>query len=216
MHSGADLNDAAVETMFKLTWPIATCACSLQAFAQAPPPTEFPSQLSESAPCVAQAAQYHGVNPWILRAILKVESNFDPRAVNRNANGSIDIGMAQINSIHFAELGRWGVLPANLMDGCVATYVAAWHLARQIRRHGNTWFGVASYHSTSPCQNERYAALVWNALAGWHVVAGPQLRVRSLKGCGKANEPSLIGRPSPPKSRTTASGSPAIVFDAGP
>jgi len=199
-------------------WFQASCACSALSLcvrAQAAGPAALPSQIDGPAPCVAQAAQYHGVNPWVLRAILKVESNFDPQAVNRNANGSIDVGMAQINSIHFAELGRWGVLPANLMDGCVATYVAAWHLARQIRRHGNSWFGVASYHSTSPCQNARYAGLVWNALAGWHVVAGPELRVRSLKDCGKASAAGPDAGPSLRAAKTTPGASPTVAFDAG-
>jgi soluble lytic murein transglycosylase-like protein len=80
----------------------------------------------QTSRCVVDAAQYHGVNPWLLRAILKVESDFSARAVHRNANGTLDVGMAQINSVHFAELARWGVAPSSLMDGCIASYVAAW------------------------------------------------------------------------------------------
>jgi soluble lytic murein transglycosylase-like protein len=193
---------------------VASGFASSRALAQAASPDALPAQFRESAPCVSDAAQYHGVNPWVLRAILKVESNFNPRAVNRNANGSMDVGMAQINSIHFAELGRWGVLPANLMDGCVATYVAAWHLARQIGKYGNSWFGVASYHSTSPCQNARYAGLVWNALVGWRVVTGPQVKVASLQSCASAATAMAI-----PKSRRQVAGTgaaPALAFDEGP
>lgn len=207
--------------MSKLPSAIALLAGALASTAgssQTASPAALPAQLTEPAPCVADAARYHGVNPWVLRAILKVESNFDARAVNRNANGSIDVGMAQINSIHFTELGRWGVLPANLMDGCVATYVAAWHLARQIRTHGNSWFGVASYHSTSPCQNARYAGLLWNALVGWRVVAGPQVRVAGWSSCS-------AGAASAAKANTTkvaANGKrdhrapPALAFDEAP
>lgn len=100
----------------------------------------------------------------MLKAILKVESNFNPHAANRNANGTVDVGIAQINSMHFARLDKYGIKPAHLMDGCVSTYVAAWHLASKIREHGNTWFGIAAYHSTTPCQNERYRGLIWNTL----------------------------------------------------
>lgn len=161
-------------------------------------PAALPQRLTESSPCVTGAAEYHGVNPWVLKAILKVESGFNPSAYNRNANGTVDVGMAQINSIHFRKLQRFGVGPADLMDGCVATYVAAWHLAAQIREHGNTWFGIASYHSTSACQNGRYAALLWNALLGWGVVQGQALKVPTLRACGyiapraasRAGEPS--------------------------
>lgn len=181
-----------------------------RANAQTSLPASLPAQISESAPCVAAAAQYHGVNPWVLRAVLKVESDFNPRAVNRNANGSVDVGMAQINSIHFSELGQWGIAPANLLDGCVATYVAAWHLAKQVRKHGNSWFGVASYHSTSPCQNTRYAGLLWNALVGWRVVAGPRLKVASLRDCGYV-APHSPGGKGPSGSRS----SPSLAFDAG-
>jgi len=153
-------------------------------YAQAPAPSPLPAKLASAAPCVSAAADYHRVNPWILQAILKVESGFNPSAVNRNANGTVDVGMAQINSIHFTELRKWGIAPAHLMNGCVATYVAAWHLANQIRVHGNTWYGIATYHSASPCQNRRYANLVWNTLTDWKVVPGPAAAVPSLASCG--------------------------------
>lgn len=156
--------------------------------------------------CVLEASQYHGVNPWLLRAILKVESDFNARAVNRNANGTIDVGMAQINSVHFAELSRWGVAPASLLDGCVASYVAAWHLARQIRRHGNTWFGVASYHSTSACHNARYASLLWNTLLSWGAVNGAPVTVASVKACDSTHPAT-----APPRMAA-----PTLAFDAAP
>lgn len=146
-------------------------------------PEGLPSQFNEPAPCVKPAADYHGVNPWILLAILKVESNFSPAAVNRNQNGTLDVGMAQINSIHFAKLSQYGITPTQLMDGCVATYVAAWHLRQQIVKYGNTWFGVAAYHSSSPCLNQRYGSMLWNELRGWGVVQGARVPVGSLASC---------------------------------
>jgi hypothetical protein len=145
---------------------------------------------TEATRCIAAAAGYHTVNPWILRAILSVESNFNPRAVNVNANKTIDVGMAQINSIHFAELQRHGIAPTNLLDGCIASYVAAWHLAKQIRRNGNTWYAIARYHSASPCQNTRYAGLLWNRLLEWGVVIGKRLQVKSLAQCGYKAPPA--------------------------
>ena len=44
--------------------------------------------------CIAGAAQYHGVNPYLLRAILMVESQLNPKAINVNMNGTRDIGVA--------------------------------------------------------------------------------------------------------------------------
>lgn len=201
--------------MLKRLWFLAALGWAALASAKGTgaqtPPSALPSQLVDPAPCVSGAAQYHRVNPWVLRAILKVESDFNPRAVNHNANGTLDVGIAQINSIHFAELRKWGVAPDNLMDGCTATYVAAWHLARQIRKHGNSWYGVASYHSASPCENTRYARLLWNALVGWRVVAGPRLAVASQRACGYGGGPIRGGKAQVVR----ASASPALAFDEG-
>jgi soluble lytic murein transglycosylase-like protein len=170
-------------------------------------PATLAPRLPEVLPCISAAADYHGVNPWVLRAILKVESDFNPSAVNRNANGTLDVGMAQINSIHFAELARWGIAPSNLMDGCIATYVAAWHLARQIKTYGNSWFAIASYHSASPCQNTRYAGLLWNVLVGWGVAPGPRLKVADAAAC-QPRRPAA--RPARRADVRTAS---ALAFD---
>lgn len=122
--------------------------------------TDPTARTPEVERCLLPAAQRHGVNPHILRAILQVESGMRAHVVNHNTNGTIDVGMAQINSIHFPELAQWGITPNQLLDPCVATHVAAWHLKRSLLRHGNTWFGVAAYHSTTPKHNQRYQELV--------------------------------------------------------
>lgn len=185
---------------------------SAGAFAGGPPSAADASQrrLPDATNCVEPAASYHRVNPWVLAAILKVESNFSSRAVNRNPNGTIDVGIGQINSIHFTKLGQYGITPAHLMDGCIGTYVAAWHLAQQIAKHGNTWFGVAAYHSTTPCFNDRYARLVWNVLVDWRVTAGPRLATVPLASC------SGRGAPVAQSGRRPAAGSTgsALAFDA--
>jgi hypothetical protein len=127
--------------------------------------------------CVAPAAEFHKVNPWILKGILQVESSFNALAVNRNLNGSLDVGIGQMNSIHFKELSGHGIAPSDLLDPCIGTYVAAWHLAKQLKAYGNTWFAIGAYHSATPYYNSRYQALVYNALVGMEAVAGPRLRV---------------------------------------
>lgn len=115
--------------------------------------------------CLVPAAERHGVNPKILRAVLQVESGMRADVVRHNRNGTMDVGMAQINSIHFPELAQWGITPNKLMDPCVATHVAAWHLKRSLLRHGDTWFGVAAYHSATPEHNWRYQELVRREMA---------------------------------------------------
>lgn len=148
-------------------------AIPLIASAQSPPETAAGSSSKKTNPpaftstterCIIPAATYHGINPWLLRAVLNVESALKPDAIGKNSNGTIDIGMGQINSIHLPELKRFGIEAGHLTDACVATYVSAWHLKKLILRHGNTWEGVARYHSGTPSFNKRYQILLWNEL----------------------------------------------------
>ena len=117
--------------------------------------------------CFARAGAYQGVNPMILRAIAWYESKGNPGAVHRNADGSIDVGQAQINSVHFAELRRYGVPPGALMDACVNTYVAAWMLKQKMIRYGNTWHAIGAYHSETPSLRDRYARSIHAVLVSW-------------------------------------------------
>lgn len=115
--------------------------------------------------CLKPAATYHGVNPQLLLAVLTVESRLNPNAMNKNANGTVDIGMGQINSIHLPELQRYGLNAEHLMDACKATYVSAWLLRRGFDRYGNSWFAAAAYHSTTPVHNLRYQGMLKAELA---------------------------------------------------
>lgn len=131
--------------------------------------------------CIVPAANFHQVNQDILRAILKVESGLKPTAVGRNSNGTTDVGIGQMNSMHFQELAKYGVAPEHLKDACVGTYVAAWHLRKGISKYGNTWFGIATYHSATPYFNHRYQVLINNELVKANALAGNVLPVPPLK-----------------------------------
>ena len=86
---------------------------------------------------------YH-INPDLLEAIARVESDLDPSALNRNRDGSYDYGLMQINS-------RWQhKLSSNwqyLSDPCYNVMVGAWILKQCIDRYGYTWDAVACYHT---------------------------------------------------------------------
>jgi lysozyme-related protein Hpa2 len=146
-------------------------ALLLAALWGAGPALAQPPTLTE---CVAQASSYYTVNPAVLSAILKVESGFQPHAVNRNGNGTIDIGIAQINSIHLRELARSGIGAQHLLDYCTGTYVAAWHLRRQMLRYGDTWFAIGAYHSVTPHLNAAYQQRVIKALRQWGYIRSAQ------------------------------------------
>mgnify|MGYP000025166194 CR=1 FL=1 len=47
-----------------------------------------------------EAGEYYRIDPKILYSIAKKESKFNPNAISRNSNGSVDIGVMQINSVH--------------------------------------------------------------------------------------------------------------------
>jgi soluble lytic murein transglycosylase-like protein len=143
---------------------IALLATAHQAHAQAPHPKVVVSA------CVTAAALFHGVNPLILNAIIFHESRNNSQLVLKNKNGSVDVGLAGLNSVHFTELARYGIKPDQLLDGCVNTYVAAWLLAKQVKANGNTWIAVGSYHSRTPEHRDRYAKQIYSVLRGWGVV----------------------------------------------
>ncbi|WP_224788650.1 lytic transglycosylase domain-containing protein [Pandoraea terrae] len=117
--------------------------------------------------CFEQAGMYQGVNPTLLRAIAWYESKGDPRAVHRNANGSVDIGQLQINSVHFTALAQNGVPSRALTDACVNIYVAAWLLKQKMVKYGNTWSAVGAYHSETPNKRDAYARGIQKVLVTW-------------------------------------------------
>jgi soluble lytic murein transglycosylase-like protein len=112
------------------------------------------------ADCFTDAASYQKVNPLILRGIAVVESQNDPKALNRNKNGSVDFGLMQVNSIHLPELKRYKIGRRDLMQSCKNIYVAAWLLRRSMNRYGNTWAAVGGYHSNTPKERAVYAIKV--------------------------------------------------------
>jgi soluble lytic murein transglycosylase-like protein len=114
--------------------------------------------------CISNAASYHGVDVRLLRAVFTVESSLNPFAVSKNTNGSVDLGIAQINSQHWPKLAAFGINPEQLYDPCVASYVGAWMLKKNIDTHGLTWQSVARYHSSTPHLNQRYQARLYVAL----------------------------------------------------
>lgn len=129
--------------------------------------------------CIDQAARYHGVNDLVLRAIAYHESGMRSWAQRRNTNGSYDIGLMQINTVHLPELSRMGVAPAHLHDACVSAFVGAWLYRRKIAVHQNTWTAVGAYHSETPELRSRYALAIHAIVQRWLSVGGTQVSSRT-------------------------------------
>jgi soluble lytic murein transglycosylase-like protein len=122
------------------------------------------------ADCFDEAARYQNVNPLILRAIAWQESHNQPDAVHRNANGSVDYGVMQINSVHLPVLSQYGISTATLMQPCKNVYIAAWHLRQKMNKYGNTWAAVGAYHSETPALRDRYAQQIADILRKWNLL----------------------------------------------
>jgi len=122
------------------------------------------------ADCFDEAARYQKVNPLILRAIAWQESHNRPDALHRNANGSIDYGVMQINSVHLPTLSQYGISTSTLMEPCKNVYIAAWHLRQKMNKYGNTWAAVGAYHSETPALRDRYAQQIADILRQWNLM----------------------------------------------
>jgi len=112
--------------------------------------------------CFEEAGAQYGINPQILRAIAKVESNFNPAAINKNSNGTYDVGLMQINSIWAATIGkeRWN----SLGDACSNAKTGAWILSMCMNKYGYTWKAIGCYNSQTPEKRDKYSKRVFDQL----------------------------------------------------
>src|SRR5262249_26281786 len=96
--------------------------------------------------CFHGAAQRYRVDEDLLLAVAKVESNFQPRAIHYNRDGTYDVGVMQINSRHFARLELLSISVDTLLGRpCTNVQVGASILADFGRQYGPTWRAVGAY-----------------------------------------------------------------------
>ncbi|CAJ0781272.1 hypothetical protein R8510_04852 [Ralstonia chuxiongensis] len=113
------------------------------------------------ADCLDDAAARYSLDPHLVRAIAWHESGMSATAVNRNSDGSYDIGLMQINSSWQPTLARAGISMQSLWDPCVNAYVGTWILSSNIARFGPTWKAVGAYNATSPAKQLHYANQIY-------------------------------------------------------
>lgn len=75
--------------------------------------------------CFNEAGKMYKVPPMLLQAIAWVESRYDKNAKNHNTNGSVDMGVMQINSLWLDPLSEYGVERKHLYNACYNISVAA-------------------------------------------------------------------------------------------
>lgn len=110
--------------------------------------------------CWDEAAARYGLSSHLLYAIARTESSLNPLAVGRNADGSRDIGLMQINSSWLPRLAAHGIQEHHLWDPCTSIHVGAWILAGNVARLGYTWDAVGAYNARSPAKRAAYAVKV--------------------------------------------------------
>ena len=140
------------------TWRLHSLLLVIAASAHAWPVFANTADMHE---CIDQAAQRYRVDARLIRAIIQVESSGNPSALNRNTNGSEDIGLMQINSSWLPVLGRHGIKRHHLYDPCTNVHIGAWVLAGNIVRYGPTWRAVGAYNARSHMKRKSYVAKVW-------------------------------------------------------
>ena len=122
------------------------------------------SAKAASGFCFNEAGAIYGIPPRLLQAIAKVESNYDPAAVNWNSNGSYDYGLMQINS-WWASPSRLGEdVWSTIGDPCTNVIVGARILAGLIERHGYVWKSVGYYNSGNKERQKQYIDRVYRAM----------------------------------------------------
>lgn len=112
--------------------------------------------------CFDDAGKAFGISPALLEAIARTESNMNPKALNRNTNGTIDMGLMQINSSWVKPLA---LKPSEIMsDPCYNTFIGARILRQCIDRHGNSWEAVGCYNATKKQKRVDYSWKVYKRI----------------------------------------------------
>lgn len=119
-----------------------------------------------SADCWIETGRRHSIEPELLYAIAQVESGLKPDAINQNSDGSRDVGLMQLNSMHLPRLQERGITERRLLEEpCLAIDVGASILADFIAQYGYNWTAVGAYNAgNSPDRQAlrlRYARKVW-------------------------------------------------------
>lgn len=101
---------------------------------------------AKSFQCIEHATNYYGTPYSLSLAIIKKESG-RPGTESKNRDGSLDLGRAQINSIHLGELKKFKIDKEMLRDNdCVNIYVSNWILKQNYNKYGDWTKAVIAYN----------------------------------------------------------------------
>jgi soluble lytic murein transglycosylase-like protein len=116
------------------------------------------SGYQQFANTATQAASQYGVPLPILQAVIQQESGWNPNAPpNYNANGTVDYGIAQLNSAYYPN--------ASTTDPNTAINLAAQQLANNYESAGNWTSAVAAYNGSGPAAQQYAQTVMANAVS---------------------------------------------------
>ena len=100
--------------------------------------------------CFESAGKYYGIDPDYLRAISWQESRFKANAIGKNYDGSLDVGIMQINTKTLESIKReYPNLSKDRLinEPCLNIFVGAMLLKRNFNAYGKKWLSVGMYNA---------------------------------------------------------------------
>lgn len=123
-----------------------------------------------------EAETQHRITSKLLCSFAQVESRENPNAINRNTNGSVDIGVMQINSSWLPKLAKYGIKLNDLFEPKTNIMVGAWVLSQCHASFGESWKAIDCYNkgARKAKDNSKYNQLILEAYNTIRVPLQPQ------------------------------------------
>ena len=119
-------------------------------------PEPLPMKIDENNPCVIAIrtlAPKHGVPVEVAMTIAHTESRFNPKAVNKNTNGTVDKGCMQINtSAHPRAFAK----PADAFIAVINVDYGLRFLRQLYDETGDWRQAMRMFHSRTPAKQAKY------------------------------------------------------------
>jgi soluble lytic murein transglycosylase-like protein len=107
--------------------------------------------------CINEAAIEYHVPAKLIISLLNVERGKNGK-VEKNKNGTYDIGPMQINSSWLPDLEKHGITRTDIQfNPCINVKVGAWILGKYIAGEDNLLSGIGDYHSHTASNNLGYS-----------------------------------------------------------
>lgn len=103
-----------------------------------------------NAVCFDKVGAKYRLDPDYLRAIAFKESKYKPKSIGKNNDGSIDLGIMQINSSNIEWLKRKFPdisIRRLLVDNCYNIQVGGYILNENFKMYGRSWLAVGVYNA---------------------------------------------------------------------